>query len=37
MGAQVEVWFSHLPLDELDWDETTVPADSYPKTVAFNT
>ena len=21
MGAQVEVWFSHLPLDELDWDE----------------
>lgn len=22
VGAQVEVWFSHLPLDELDWDET---------------
>ncbi len=21
MGAQVEVWFPHLPLDELDWDE----------------
>ena len=21
MGAQVEVWFSHLPLDELDWDQ----------------
>ena len=22
IGAQIEVWFSHLPLDELDWDET---------------
>lgn len=22
MGAQVELWFSNLPLDELDWDET---------------
>ena len=21
MGAQVEVWFPNLPLDELDWDE----------------
>ena len=21
IGAQVEAWFSHLPLDELDWDE----------------
>ena len=21
MGAQVEVWFSHLPINELDWDE----------------
>lgn len=21
MGAQVEVWFSHLPVNELDWDE----------------
>lgn len=21
MGAQIEMWFSHLPLDELDWDE----------------
>ena len=21
MGAQVEVWFSHLPLDEPDWDD----------------
>ena len=24
VGAQVEVWFSHLPLDELDWDEAMV-------------
>ena len=24
LGAQVEVWFSHLPLDELDWDDATV-------------
>ena len=24
MGAQVEVWFSHLPPDELDWDEAMV-------------
>jgi hypothetical protein len=22
MGAQVEMWFSHLPINELDWDET---------------
>ena len=21
MGAQVEIWFSHLPINELDWDE----------------
>jgi hypothetical protein len=21
MGAQVEGWFSHLPINELDWDE----------------
>lgn len=21
MGAQIEMWFSHLPINELDWDE----------------
>jgi hypothetical protein len=25
MGAQIEVWFSHLPVNELDWDEATYP------------